>query len=127
MTDSERPGGGLLASAKGLAATVIAAVHSRIELFSTELAEEREWVREMAMLMVVAAICFAFAAFLLTLLVVVAFWDTHRLLAIGAMGILYLAAGLAAVATLRDRSRNRGTPFAATLGELAKDRDALKR
>lgn len=118
---------GLLASAKGFASTLLAIVHTRVALFATELREEIEHARTSAILALVAVVCFSFSALLLTLLVVVAFWETHRLLSLAVMSGLYFVAGSAAVFIVRDRIRNRPLPFAASLGELSRDREQLER
>ena len=83
---------GLLGSVKGLTASLIAAVYTRLQLFANELASEGLRLRQMALLLVLAVIFFALAVVLLTLLVVVLFWDDHRLLAIGGLALAYLIA-----------------------------------
>ena len=72
------PAGGVLGSIKGLAATLIAAVHTRLQLFTTELALEGLRLRRMLLLLILAVIFFALALGLLTLLVVLVFWDGLR-------------------------------------------------
>jgi uncharacterized membrane protein YqjE len=119
--------GGLLASVKGLAATLIAAAHTRLQLFANELASEGRRLRRIAVLLVLAVIFFALALVLLTLLVVVMFWDGHRLLAIGGLAVAYLAAGgVLAFAAGRCASA-KPRPFEATLGEFRKDHERLSR
>ena len=95
---------GLLGSVKGLTASLIAAVYTRLQLFANELASEGLRLRQMALLLVLAVIFFALAVVLLTLLVVVLFWDDHRLLAIGGLALAYLIAS----AVLLLAARNRG-------------------
>jgi uncharacterized membrane protein YqjE len=119
--------GGLLGSAKGLAATLIATASTRLQLLANELAAEGLRLRQIVLLLVFAVFFFALAILLLTLLVVVVFWDDHRLLAIGSLAAVYLAvSALLVFAANRCRSAGR-RPFEATLGELEKDRARLMR
>jgi uncharacterized membrane protein YqjE len=117
--------GGLLGSIRGLAATLIAAAGTRLQLFVTELAAEGERVRRIAMLLVCAAILFMLALVLLTLLVVVMFWDDHRLFAIGGLAFMYVFAGVALLLAAWRRAAAGPRPFEATLDELKKDHQRL--
>ena len=62
---------------------------------------------------------------LLTVLVVVALWDTHRLLAIGGFAALYLGMGIGFALAARACAAAGTQLFAASLGEFEKDRDRL--
>jgi uncharacterized membrane protein YqjE len=117
--------GGLLASIKELAATLIAAACARLELLSNELATEGLRLRQIALLLAFAVFFVALSILLLTLLVVAAFWDDHRLLAIGVLAVVYLALGALLALAAQRRIRARPRPFAATLGELRKDSERL--
>ncbi len=119
--------GGLLGSIKGLAATLIAAASTRLQLFANELATEGLRLRQIVLLLVLAVVCFALALVMLTLLVVVMFWDDHRLLAIGGLAAAYLAAGLLLAFAAGRRARANPRPFEASLGELKKDHQRLTR
>ena len=59
-------------------------------------------------------------------LVVLYFWDTHRLAAVGVLAAAFLAAGVVFGLILRDKAKTRPKPFAITRGELAKDRAMLR-
>lgn len=117
--------GGLLGSIKGLAATLIAAASTRLQLFANELATEGQRLRQVFLLLALAVIFFALALVLLTLLVVVLFWDDHRLLAIGGLAVAYLVASSILVFAARGRAAASPRPFEATLGELKKDHQRL--
>jgi len=117
--------GGLLSFVKGLGATLVAAVSTRLQLLANELAAEGLRLRQMALLLALAVLFFALAVVLLTLLVVVVFWDNHRLLAIGGLAAVYLAAS-AILVFAANRCRSAAPrPFEATLGELKKDHARL--
>lgn len=122
---SQRPG--LFDSGKRALGTLIAIVHDRLELLSTELQEE---IGRVALLLLWGAIALFFAflgiAFV-GLLVIIVLWDEHRVLAAGLMAALFLllAVGAAVLAVRQVGAKPR--PFAASLNELAKDREQLAR
>lgn len=119
------PEGGLLSSVASLARTLIALLQTRLELLSTEFEEERLRIEQMLLYAVAAGFCLGVAALLAVTFVVVLFWDTHRLAAIGGLCAIFLAAGTALAAALRAASRARPRLFSATLEELAKDRNRI--
>jgi len=95
---------------------------TRLELFTTELQEEREHLQQTLLLAASSLFCLAFGVLLVTLFIVVAFWDTnYRLWVLGAFALLYLAAGAVMGAITRRKQKARPKLLAATLGELAKD------
>ncbi|HET8761240.1 MAG TPA: phage holin family protein [Nitrospiria bacterium] len=120
-------GTGLLDSVQRLAVTLIEIVHTRVDIVATEFEEERERIRELALFGLMALFFAGFGFLLLTLFLIVLFWDTHRLLAVGGFTVLYLGLGGFAAATLRRRLKTRPRLFATTLAELSKDREHLSR
>ncbi len=106
--------------------TVLALLQTRGRLLATELEEERATLEARVLLAVVAVGAGGFALLLFTMLGIAAFWDTHRLLAIGVAGAVY--AGIAAIAVARVLRLGAEKPpmFATTLAELDKDRRALR-
>jgi len=117
--------GGLFDSVKVLAATLLAIAHTRLELFSTEIEEQRAWVSSMLVWTLVALFCAGVGVVLATLSVVIALWDTHRLLALGIAAILYLLGAALAWLAVLGKARAKPRLFAASLGELSKDRKEL--
>ena len=117
--------GGLFDSVKMLAGSLLAIAHTRLELFSTEIEEQRAWVSSMLVWTLVALFCAGVGVVLATLFVVIALWDTHRLLALGIPAILFLlGAGLAWLIVL-SKARTKPRLFAASLGELSEDHKEL--
>jgi uncharacterized membrane protein YqjE len=117
--------GGLLGSIKGLVATLIEIAHTRLQLLGNEIHEERLRVQQLLLLGVVAGFFFMLAVLLFTLFVIVFFWDSNRLLAIGAFAGFYLAIAACFVIALRSRAATGSRLFKASLGELRKDRSGL--
>lgn len=117
----------LLESLRGLAKTFIALVQTRIELFASEVDEERTRLARIVVLAVVALFCLGLAVVLGVLLVAVLFWEDNRLLALGVLAGLFALAGIVALVMLRSDIRRRPKFLAATLAELRKDEKELER
>jgi uncharacterized membrane protein YqjE len=116
---------GLLESLSTLAATLVAIAHTRLDLLSLDLEEEREHFVSILLLALAALFCVGVGVLLATLLLVVAFWDTYRLLVLGSLAGLFLAVGLAAWGFALHKARTKPRLFAASLSELLKDRQQL--
>jgi uncharacterized membrane protein YqjE len=74
----------------------------------------------------VAGVFLTLALLLLAFLVVVVFWDAHRIAAITGVTVLYAAVGLGALWRLRTRQATAPPAFEATIAELRKDVEALR-
>lgn len=118
-------GKGLLESLTALAATLVAIAYTRLDLLSSDLEEERAHLFSLLLLALVALFCIGVGVLLATLLLVVAFWDTHRLLALATLTGLFLAAGTAAWGYAIHKTRTKPRLFAASMSELLKDRQQL--
>lgn len=116
---------GLLASLQRLLATFVEILHTRAEILSTELEEEGGRVRELLRIEMASLFFLGLGTLLLTLFVVLAFWEDHRLSVLAGFSIFYLAIGVGAALVVRHRLKNRSRLFSATLTELGKDRDRL--
>lgn len=127
MSESETkaPAGGLLASLQRLLATLLDIVQTRVAIVATEFEEERARLRELVVFGFVALFFVNLGIVLLTLFVVMLFWETHRLYVMGGFALLYLGVGVVAGISLRHRLKSRPRLFATTLAELSKDRDQL--
>jgi uncharacterized membrane protein YqjE len=122
--DGHRPG--LLASIQRLVATFVEILQTRVEIVSTEFEEERERIRELVVYSILTLFFAGTGALLLTLYVVILYWDTHRLNVVGGFALLYLGLGIVAGVILRRRLKARPRLFASTLSELEKDRERLR-
>jgi len=120
--ESQPPPPGLLQSLKTYLRTWLELFRTRLELFATEIEEEKERVQEIAVLGLTSFCCLALGLLLLTLFVVVCFWETrYRLPVLGGFAVFYLAVGASVAALVRKKARTKPKIFSATLGELAKD------
>lgn len=118
---------GLLASLQRLLATFAEILHTRVEILSTELEEEGVRVRELLLYELVSLFFFGLGLLLVTLFVVLAFWDTHRLSVLAAFAVFYLAIGVGTALVVRHKLKTRPRLFSATLSEIGKDRERLAR
>jgi uncharacterized membrane protein YqjE len=117
--------GGLIESIKTLAGTLLAMGQTRLELLSVEIEEERIWLTSMLVWTLIALSCAALAVILATLLIVVIFWDTYRLQALGIMIALFFAGAILAWRVLCNKAKRKPRLFSASLKELSKDREQL--
>ena len=117
---------GLFGSLKKLAASLVSHLHTRLELFATEFAEEK--LRLTSLLFIaILALFFAFMTLVLAVLfVIAAYWDTpYRLHAIALLALIFLAAAGISAGMVRARLKSRPRLFEASLAELYKDRQQL--
>ncbi|MDO8206984.1 MAG: phage holin family protein [Gallionella sp.] len=116
---------GLLGSIKRLLSTLTSIASTRLELLANELYEERLHLEQMLLYFFSALICFAMTIMLLTVFIVVLFWDTHRLAVLGGLSALFLVLGLLVVSRLQKIMRTKSKLFSVSLAELGRDREQL--
>lgn len=123
---AETPRPRATASLRSLGVALVDALGTRAELAVVELREAGERGKEMIGLALVCAI-FAHAGLLVAaFLVVVIFWDTHRIGALVAVATVYLAVAAYSYAKLRGLQRDGPPLLEATLRELEADREMLR-
>ncbi len=114
-----------MGSARRLLALLLSIVSTRLELLANELQEERLRLTQMLLFALFALFCFGLGVLLLTVFIVVLFWDDHRLAVTGALSAVFFALGLSMLVLLRNKTRARSKLFSASLAELANDRAQL--
>jgi uncharacterized membrane protein YqjE len=124
-TPGTTPAGGLRSALARAGASLFGLVRTRFELASVEYLEAREHALTRVVLTAVVVTAFAFAALMASALVVVLFWDTHRVAALAAVTLVYAAIGAGAWWRLKVTGRTAPAPFAATLAELERDGEWL--
>lgn len=126
-TDSMRvPPEGVFSSIKNFAASFVSHLHTRLQLFATEFAEEK--LRLTSLLFgALSALFFLFVAIILAaLFVIAAAWDTpYRLHAVGGLALLFLMGAGILWSTVRTKLKSKPNLFQASLAELYKDRQQL--
>jgi len=121
---ASRPG--LLGSLRNLLAHGLELAQVRLELFLTELEEEKHRLLKLLAFGAAALLLLIVGLVFLAIFITVWLWDEHRLLALGLCSLFFLSSGLIALSTARGAARRDGKPLAATLDELAQDQAALR-
>lgn len=116
---------GLGDALSAFAATAVAMLRTRLELATVEFEEQRERIKIMLLLVVIASLFACFALIALSALVVVLLWDSYRLAALLGVTVIYIVIAGIALYALKQTAAPR--PFAATLHELERDAEALRR
>lgn len=124
---SESPSPKFLESLRNLAGSLVSMLQTRLELASVELAEERARLMKVALLTCFGLVFFSMALFTFTLLIAILFWETYRWQAIGAIVVFYSICAAACLLIARHKVRSAPPLFEATLAELDKDREMLRR
>jgi uncharacterized membrane protein YqjE len=126
MSDKTTSGGkGLFESIKSLTSTLVAIVHTRLELLSTDLEEDRERLMSLLMLSLIALFSLMIAVVLITVTLVVAFWDSYRVLALASIAGVFLIVGVSTWLAAIHQAKKKPKMFVASLLELIKDRQHL--
>jgi uncharacterized membrane protein YqjE len=120
MSDNPNPEGGLFEALPRVWRTLRQVAFSRLELFLLEWKEERLRLFDALLLVAAAMVCGAMAAMLLTLTLVVMFWEEYRVAVLALLTLFFAAGAGAAVWTLRRRLL-RWQAFAATREQIKKD------
>jgi len=126
MVDSTSRGG-LFASLRGLAATGLALLQTRLELLAVEVQEEKARTVSLIAYSIATVLLLGAGAIFLAVFVTVLLWDSNRLLALGVFAALFLGGGVLCLLAVRRLAATPSTLFVGSLAELAKDRAAAGR
>lgn len=107
------------------AATLVAIIYTRLELLSVDLEEEREHLTAIMLLSLIAVFLLGIGVVLSAILLVVLFWESHRLLVLGLLTAFFLLLGLVVGAYALHRIRAKPRLFSSSLAELQKDHQQL--
>ena len=124
MSDAKEPVSGPL---RRLGTSLLTMGRIRLELLAIEAQEEKERIAGLALWAVLAALLAGFGLLMLLLLIVVALWDSHRLLALAGATVVLLAAAGVALAKLKGLLAQPTTLFQSSIAELREDAEALRR
>jgi len=120
------PAVGLFGSVKNLAASVVSHLHTRLELFAIEFAEEKLRLTSLLFGAILALFFTFMATVLAALFVIAAYWDTpYRLHAVALLTVLFLVGAGITGGMVRAKLKSRPRLFEASLAELYKDRQQL--
>ncbi|MDD2720276.1 MAG: phage holin family protein [Gallionella sp.] len=113
---------GLMGSVRRLLSTLLDIASTRLELLANEIYEERLHLEQMLLYLLSALFCIGMSIMLLTVFIVVLFWDDYRLGVLGGAATLFLVSGLLLAGKLRALTRVKSKLFSVSLAELGKDR-----
>lgn len=104
-----------------LGSTLVDMVHTRLELAAVEVEEESKRMLGYLLFGLLALVLFGVAFLLLAFLVIVLFWDTHRVAAVGGMTALFAAAGAIIAMKVKAGFDSKPRLLQNTIEELRKD------
>ena len=116
---------GLSAQLRGIVAAFLGLLEIRVELLGSELEEQMLRLGGMFIVALVCLYLVGLAVVLAAAFFVLVFWETYRLEIVAGLSLFSLLAGMVCWRVLNRLFQARPKPFAATLGELAKDRESL--
>jgi uncharacterized membrane protein YqjE len=125
MGDAPPTEGGIFSTVTRLFQTLHDLAQSRLELFLVELKEERLRLFDALFLFAIGIVFAVMTLVLVTLTVIVIFWDTHRMLVLTLLTMAYGVAAMVTIVKLRSRLQH-WRAFSATLEQLKKDRACFK-
>ena len=119
--------GGLRRALARAGTASVALLRTRLELASVEFQEQSARTAGRLVLLAVVMLAFGFAVLCASALVVVLFWDTHRVAAIACVTLFYVAVGAFALWRLSALQHSSPKPFAATLAEQNQNVDKYRK
>jgi uncharacterized membrane protein YqjE len=124
LGDAKEPVSGPL---RRLGTSLLTLGRIRLELLAIEVQEEKERIAGLLLWSVLAALLAGFGLLTLLVLVTVALWDSHRLLALGGGTVVLVGAAVFAVLKVKGLVDQPSTLFQSSITELRQDADALRR
>lgn len=123
MSNSTREN--LISRVRQIMRSTSALAHTRLELLSLELAEEKSrWVSTLV-LTLAAVLLAAGTLFAFTVLIAAIFWDSYRWQALTTLTVVYAVLTLLCAVFIKRKLGNAPRPFEATLREFEKDFEAF--
>lgn len=116
---------GLLESLSAFATTLVSVAHTRLELLSLDLEEDRAHLFTLVVQYLIAAFFLVVGLVIAIILVVFALWENHRLFALSLVAGVFLLMGFGIGCYALYKSKTKPRLFSASLSELAKDQQAL--
>jgi uncharacterized membrane protein YqjE len=118
--------GGIVGDLKGIAATGLRALRTRLELLSIELKEEKAWAVRFLVVAVAALYLLSFGLLLAILALVVWASAENRPAILAGFAALFLVGGGAGVLYIMNASKGRTPLFQDTVAVLKGDEEALR-
>jgi uncharacterized membrane protein YqjE len=127
MAVTPRPASGLFHSLGALLGTTLGIAKLRLELLGTELETEKLRLLDALWRAALGLLLLGVAAVLAVGFVLLLFWDSYRLAALGVMLLVFIGGGVGMLLWARAGLRaGDGGPFALSVGELQRDLQGLQ-
>lgn len=110
---------------QGMLSTLLAILHTRLELLATEAEEEKRRLLATMAWGAVGILLGSMALAFMAVFITVLFWSTHRELVLGLLTVSFAAGCVLAFLQAKRQLRASGQWLNATLAELQADRQAL--
>jgi uncharacterized membrane protein YqjE len=120
------PPGGLFASLKGVVATVVEILQTRLALLLNEVAEEKQRLVRLLLLAFGAVFFFVLGVVLLVVLVTALFWES-RVAVFAGFTLFFFGSAVLCVLGLKRAAKRRVALFSSSLHALGEDVAALRR
>jgi len=125
MRETDGTSSGVLGTLRHLLDTGLGLAQNRLELLSLELQEEKYRLIELLFLTFTAVAFGLMALVMISLTIIVLFWENGRVPVLIGLTIVYITALLSVSHRLRLRLKNGSRPLRDSLEELKKDRQCL--
>ena len=122
----QAPAPPLAQSVRGLLGSGLELVQVRLSLLGVEVQEEVARLGRLWLLATLCCVLLAVGLVFVAILITVALWDSHRLLALAAFSAVFLTAGAVAWAMLYQVQQQGSGLFKASLAELRADIERLR-
>ncbi len=116
---------GLLESLSVFATTLVSIAHTRLELLSTDLEEDRAHLILLVVQYLIAAFFLMVGLVIAIILIVFVLWENHRMFALSLVAGFFLVMGLGIACYAIYKTKTKPRLFSASLSELVKDQQAL--
>jgi uncharacterized membrane protein YqjE len=117
---------GLFASLRSFWSVLIAILYTRLDLVTAELEDEAGRAIKLIVAGLISLFCLLTAFFWATFFVVVFFWDTHRVGAVGVIFLIYFIIGIVLLLIVRNMILTRPKFLSQTIAELRRDAESLR-
>jgi uncharacterized membrane protein YqjE len=118
--------GSIVGSLRSLGDGLLASLEDRLELFATELQEEKFKLIQTVIWICAAAFTGMMAVIFLSLTLVYLFWDSARIAVLGGFAAIYTVALVAVIIAFRRFLARQTLPFEGTLREIREDRACIR-
>ena len=116
---------GLFTSARRLVTNLIELSLNRLNILSVDIEISLQRILSISSLFLFGVFFSCMAIFLTVILLVVVFWDTHKILVISSLLAFFVFGGVILFAVARAKLKKMPNIFEATIAELRKDHQSI--